>query len=141
MIRITGNFAISFAASKGLSLNQAAGPWGDARFGLSPSEIECLDGAACAALWVEANQRDFAHFLADEALDNLVSIGDAEILPLWYGPAGATQLEIVYLTNHDYAVRDRPDGLIGLWDLVHGRDQLIERIISLVHHAAEHAVA
>lgn len=141
MIRITGNFAIAFAANKGLRLNQEAGPWGAARFELNAAVVDDLDGPERDAVWIEASARDFAHFLADEALDNLVTIGDAEILPLWYGPVGSTQIEIVYLTNHDYAVRDRPEDLIGLWDIVHGRDQLIERIIGLVQRAAQHAVA
>jgi len=141
MIRITGNHAISYAASKGLSVNQDPGPWGEARFGVELDEVEAWEEDARAALWVEAGARDFAHFLSDEALDNLVTIGDAEILPLWYGPDGSTQIEIVYLTNHDYAVRDRPEGLIGLWDIVHGRDQLVERIIGLVQRAAQHATA
>ncbi|HEY9854467.1 MAG TPA: hypothetical protein V6D05_01930 [Stenomitos sp.] len=141
MIRITGNHAISFAASKGLRVNQDPGPWGEARFEVELDEVETWGEEARTALWVEGSARDFAHFLADEALDNLVTIGDAEILPLWYGPEGSTQIEIVYLTNHDYAVRDRPDGLIGLWDIVHGRDQLLERVVGLVQRAAQHAVA
>lgn len=141
MIRITGHYAVSYAASKGLHLNQAAGAWGPARSEVPVDEVELLDGAALEALWLEASARDFAHFVADEALDNLVSIGDAEILPLWYGPTGTTQIEIVYLTNHDYAVRDRPEGLIGLWDIVHGRDTLIERIIGLLNRASEHQLA
>lgn len=141
MIRLSGNFAIAFAASRGLRVNRDAGPWGPARFELEGSALEALDGDERSAVWVEASARDFAHFLADEALDSLVSIGDAEILPLWYGPTGSTQIEIVYLTNHDYAVRDRPEGLIGLWGIVHGRDQLIERMIGLVQRAADHALA
>lgn len=141
MIRIRGHFAISYAASRGLRLNQEAGTWGPARFELTIADVETVDGAECEAVWVEASPRDFAHFLADEALDNLVAIGDAEILPLWYGPAGPTQIELVYLTNHDYAVRDRPEGLIGLWDIVHGREALLERIIGLLNRAAEHQLA
>lgn len=141
MIQIKGNFAIAYAASKGLSLNQGRGPWGEARFELSPAEVDDVEGPARDAIWLAVGARDFAHFAADEALDNLVSIGDAEILPLCYGPEGPTQVEIVYLTDHEYAVRDRPEGTIGSWEIVRGRDQLMERLIALLYHAGRHVAA
>lgn len=138
MIRITGNVAITLAGQRGLVLVLEAGPWGPGRTTLRASEAELLSHDAQEAVWLEVSAGDYAHFLTDEAVENLGEIGDAVLLALW---DGQTEIEVAYHTVQEYAVRDHQDGQLGEWAFVRGHGELLEHIAGLVDRLALRPVA
>lgn len=136
-IVLKGYTAIEYARRKALCLNHAADATRESLSELTVAEAEALASSHPEAIWLETNIRDFAHFLLDDALDELRDLGDSERIVLWPSPSGdpfgGWFIEIVSLTHQEYVIRLHADAQpVGPWEIVSGRESVMQAAVGML---------